>query len=332
MKFLNKKEQVFDIQLTPYGKQKLSMGKLNPTYYAFFDDNILYDIQYAHSGASETQNDIHKRIKQETAYLESQVLFNQIMSGTLVDGGTFDTVTLKQLDNLYTTEAFIGDALLQSEEQKVAPAWKVITMQGHISSSVSTPQGVLNNSTKNRNKAEAGITQINISVNYSLRAMPLETRVSFDNLRQIQDTSNVFADDTVVRLETEDALIYVEELNTELLVDNFDIEVFEVPEDIENSELRRLYFKNKVPQVVDGMLVHSAPVENTQELDKDSVEYYFTLDRDYQIDPKIACKYINQFNTEDYLIDLDYDCDELDDEDLFFDIYGRVTESEICPD
>ncbi len=332
MKFLNKKEQVFDIQLTPYGKQKLSMGKFNPTYYAFFDDNILYDIQYAHSGASETQNDIHKRIKQETAYLESQVLFNQIMSGTLVEGGTFDTVTLKQLDNLYTTEAFIGDALLQSEEQNVAPAWKVITMQGHISSSVSTPQGVLNNSTKNRNKAEAGITQINISVNYSLRAMPLETRVSFDNLRQIQDTSNVFADDTVVRLETEDALIYVEELNTELLVDNFDIEVFEVPENIENSELRRLYFKNKVPQVVDGMLVHSAPVENTQELDKDSVEYYFTLDRDYQIDPKITCKYINQFNTEDYLIDLDYDCDELDDEDLFFDIYGRVTESEICPD
>jgi hypothetical protein len=332
MKFLNKKEQVFDIQLTPYGKQKLSMGKFNPTYYAFFDDNILYDIQYAHSGASETQNDIHKRIKQETAYLESQVLFNQIMSGTLVEGGTFDTVTLKQLDNLYTTEAFIGDALLQSEEQNFAPAWKVITMQGHISSSVSTPQGVLNNSTKNRNKAEAGITQINISVNYSLRAIPLETRVSFDNLRQIQDTSNVFADDTVVRLETEDALIYVEELNTELLVDNFDIEVFEVPEDIENSELRRLYFKNKVPQVVDGMLVHSAPVENTQELDKDSVEYYFTLDRDYQIDPKIACKYINQFNTEDYLIDLDYDCDELDDEDLFFDIYGRVTESEICPD
>jgi len=53
MKFLNKKEQVFDIQLTPYGKQKLSMGKLNPTYYAFFDDNVLYDIQYAHSGAQK---------------------------------------------------------------------------------------------------------------------------------------------------------------------------------------------------------------------------------------------------------------------------------------
>jgi len=165
-----------------------------------------------------------------------------------------------------------------------------------------------------------------------LKAEPAEARFSFENLRQIGETSNRFADDTVVSLIPEDALIYVEELNTELLTDNFDIEVFEVPADFETGELRRLYFRNKVPQVVDGMLVHAAPVENTQELDTDSVEYYFTLDRDYQIDPKIACKYINQFNTEDYLIDLDYDCDELDEEDLFFDIYGRVTESEICPD
>ena len=332
MKFLNKKEQVFDIQLTPYGKQKLSMGRFDPVYYAFFDDNILYDVRYSSASVNETQNDIHKRIKQETAYLESQVLFNQIMSGTLVEGGTFDTVTLKQPDNLYTTEAFIGDALLQSKEQNVAPAWKIIAMQGHISSSVSSFQGVLESSTKNRAKAEAGITQINIDVNYELKAEPAEARFSFENLRQIGNTSNIFADDSVVRLISEDALIYVEELNTELLTDNFDIEVFEVPADFETGELRRLYFKNKVPQVVDGMLVHTAPVENTQELDTDSVEYYFTLDRDYQIDPKIACKYINQFNTEDYLIDLDYDCDELDEEDLFFDIYGRVTESEICPD
>ena len=332
MKFLNKKEQVFDIQLTPYGKQKLSMGKFDPTYYAFFDDNILYDIRYSSASVNETQNNIHKRIKQETAYLESQALFNQVMSGALVEGGTFDTVTLKQLDNLYTTEAFIGDALLQSKEQNVAPAWKVIAMQGHISSSVSSFQGVLEPDTKNRVKAEAGITQININVNYQLAAEPAEARFSFENLRQIGNTSNIFADDSVVRLIPEDALIYVEELNTELLTDNFDIEVFEVPADFETGELRRLYFKNKVPQVVDGMLVHTAPVENTQELDTDSVEYYFTLDRDYQIDPKIACKYINQFNTEDYLIDLDYDCDELDEEDLFFDIYGRVTESEICPD
>ena len=47
MTFFNKKEEVIDIQLTQYGKYLLSIGKLEPVYYAFFDDNILYDSNYA---------------------------------------------------------------------------------------------------------------------------------------------------------------------------------------------------------------------------------------------------------------------------------------------
>lgn len=82
MKFLNKKEQVFDIQLTPYGRQKLSMGMFEPTYYAFFDDNIAYDRRYFTSASLEPQNNIHQRIKEETSYVESQTAFRQILSGT----------------------------------------------------------------------------------------------------------------------------------------------------------------------------------------------------------------------------------------------------------
>lgn len=331
MKFLNKKEQVFDIQLTPYGKQKLSMGELKPTHYAFFDDNILYDIEYAHSGASEVQNDTHKRIKEETQYLESQVIFKQVLSGTMVAGGTFTEITIPQPASLYTRESYIGDALLQSQEQDVAPAWKVIAMQGTISSSNSFLAGTLDNNSQLQRERDSGITQINIDANYELKAQQGSFRASVDNIRNIQDTSQIFSDDTVVRLISEDALVYVEELNTELLTENFDIEVFEVPESDETGELRRLYFENEAPQVVNGMLVRSTPFTVNQALTTSSVEYYFSIDKDYQIDPKIACKYLNQFNTEDYLIDLDFDCEE-QDEDLFFDIYGRVTESEICPD
>ena len=40
MKFFNKKEDVLDIQLTQYGKHLLSKGELEPTYYAFFDDDV----------------------------------------------------------------------------------------------------------------------------------------------------------------------------------------------------------------------------------------------------------------------------------------------------
>ena len=40
-KFTNKKEQVFDLQLTSYAKYLMSIGKFKPAYYAFYDDNVL---------------------------------------------------------------------------------------------------------------------------------------------------------------------------------------------------------------------------------------------------------------------------------------------------
>jgi hypothetical protein len=331
MKFLNKKEQVLDIQLTPYGKQKLSMGELKPTYYAFFDDNIAYDRRYFTSASLELQNDIHKRIKEETQYLETQAIFKQVLSGTLVAGGIISDVTLTQPDNIYTTDSFIGDALLQSEQSNVAPAWKVVAMQSTISSSVPVFTGSLITSREAETERNRGIVQINLNANYDLKAQVFQPSVAIDDIRDTERTSDLFADNTVAKLEYDDPLIYVEELNTELLTDNFLIEVFEVPEDNEGS-LRRLNFRDRIPQVVNGLLVHSTPQTSNQELDTDSVEYYFSIDKDYQIEPSIACKYVNQFNTEDYLIDLDFDCEDTEDEDVFFDIYGRVTESEICPD
>ena len=59
-KFINKKEQVFDLQLTQYAKYLMSIGKFKPAFYAFFDDNVLYDKNYATSSATEAQSDVDK--------------------------------------------------------------------------------------------------------------------------------------------------------------------------------------------------------------------------------------------------------------------------------
>ena len=72
MTFFNRKEEVIDIELTQYGKLLLSKGKFKPKKYAFFDDDIVYDAQYATptdrtsvAGAvEENQNDISTRIKE----------------------------------------------------------------------------------------------------------------------------------------------------------------------------------------------------------------------------------------------------------------------------
>tara|TARA_R110002020_G_scaffold247019_2_gene460908 strand:+ start:2088 stop:3059 length:972 start_codon:yes stop_codon:yes gene_type:complete len=323
MKFLNKKEQVFDIELTPYGKHKLSAGNFKPTHYAFFDDNVIYDAEYA--GTSETQNETHGRIKQDTQYLESQVLFRQILSGTVARGGILQETIYEQDENFFTSEGFIGDAKLLSDDTDVAPAWKLITMQNNIKSSALED-------TKNKSK----IPQINVTASYILQSKePQDVSLREESLREINSRTATFSDGRLIELVTNDPLIYLEELNTELLTENFDIEVFQVTKATNSSpddDFRQLFFRSKAPQVIDGMLVSEQPIINNDALTTGSVEYYFSIATDAEVDPRIACKYIDQFNSENYLIDLDFECSDVDGEDIYFDIYGRVTESEICPD
>lgn len=321
MKFLNKKEQVFDIQLTPYGKHKLGAGTLKPQYYAFFDDNVIYDIRYTSASINEPQNDIHRRIKQQTQYLEGKTLFRQVMSGSIVQGGILKDTIYEQDENPLTSEGFIGDARLLSQETNVAPAWKAISLQNKITSSALQDL-------KNKFK----VPQIDITATYTLeRVQPENIDVGLDTMSEL-NTAGVFSDGRRVRLTVNHPLIYLEELNTELLTQNFDIEVFDVKRGVRRDNFRRLYFEGGEPQIVNGMMVAPQPILNQTTLTTSSVEYYFSILRDSQVDPNVACRHIEKFNTENYLIDLDFDCSDADGENVYFDIYGRVTESEICPD
>ena len=60
MLFLDKKEEGIDIELTQFGKHKLSVGEFKPVYYAFYDEDIVYDTKYA--GYEESQYNAEKRI------------------------------------------------------------------------------------------------------------------------------------------------------------------------------------------------------------------------------------------------------------------------------
>ena len=71
MEFFNKKEEVLDVQLTEYGKYLLSKGRMKPVYYAFYDDEILYDVS-ASGDVSELQKNADRRIRYETPNLKAQ--------------------------------------------------------------------------------------------------------------------------------------------------------------------------------------------------------------------------------------------------------------------
>ena len=72
-KFINRQEEVIQLELTPWGKRMFSEGRLKPRYYAFYDDDVLYDQDYQPSGSiqkanpkvgQEKQNDIVSRIQE----------------------------------------------------------------------------------------------------------------------------------------------------------------------------------------------------------------------------------------------------------------------------
>ncbi len=68
MTFFDKKEEVMKVELTPLGRYKLSIGKLNPHHYRFFDSNVVYDSNA--NGHSEEQNDADVRIRENTPLLK----------------------------------------------------------------------------------------------------------------------------------------------------------------------------------------------------------------------------------------------------------------------
>ena len=341
-KFLDKKEQVYDLKLTTYGHYLLSIGSFKPIYYAFFDDNISYDRQYFISHSIEPQNDIRKRIQEETPYLESIVMFDdpekhvQQLSTTNIDLGTsmpafaaeVTPTTMVPQKSIYKFDNAIGDAFLEGDTQ-AAPAWKLVMLNGEISSSMTKDTTVSTG-------FDVQVPQVNITLNYRKKVVPADFIVDPSNMRDLDNRTGVFADNKVITLEMDDALIYLDEVNTQLLTENFDIEVFEVTDttgSIAANNLNRKYFERFIPQIVDGFMTSPTQRRNpVEDLDSKSVEYYFDVLVDEEIDEKFACKGADVFNKESYYVDIDFECTQPDAENVYYDIYGSVTEPEICQD
>ena len=368
--FLNKKEQVYDLKLTSYGRYLLSIGTFKPTYYAFYDDNVIYDIMYTTGSTDgppegstagspvEGQNNINKRIKTDTPYLESQILFRDV-EDTLpllqtTDGG-FDSdinpILTTPDPDVFTFESAIGDAMLDAENPQAVPAWKLLMMQGNISSSIYRAAGRLTPPvgfpSATEQEARDGILlhsqvpQINITASYSLKIVDqlnLPESVQDDHLGTSMAAIFPFADGNYISLfPVTEPILYLEEINTQTLTENFDIEVFEVESGsfagLYKPTLHRKYFEKQVPQIENGFMMMEAPVANrVQNITTASVEYYFNVSTDASVDQTVACQGLETFDKGAYLIDFDFECDTQTTNAAFYDIYGSVTEPEICQD
>lgn len=301
MTFFDKKEEILEIKLSSYGKQKLAAGTFKPVYYAFFDDDILYD--GARANIVEDNNDIEPRIQENSPSLRVQTSFTdlerRIMKQThdLSSNGVYHESNMTDLK--YDPSVFadydglrnvlpLGNSQLGN--QKVA-AWRVefLSNSFHRSRSTTLDPNISCTSPFLCQKPIINIPQIDSN----LEVQPVLVNKDFKGVTDPETLRYVTANDasnSFIRLTDDYILLEVQEENVDLLNDAFSIEVYEVTEDSDGKEvLTPKLFKREIRQVVDGILLDEEEIEaqlSEAEIDQNFVEYYFNFSFDDSIDAK----------------------------------------------
>lgn len=131
MSFFDSKEEVINIELTQYGKYLISKGKFKPKYYAFFDDDVLYDSQYCNF--LENQNDSQERILNQTPYMKPHSVFSSVenrinqMNEVIVAGDIKINNNIENGTNLLPYS--LGTSDYNSD---YLPCWNIDMLSGEI--------------------------------------------------------------------------------------------------------------------------------------------------------------------------------------------------------
>ena len=265
----------------------LSKGKLQPTYYSFHDDNILYDVEK--TGISEIQNDSEARIV-ETPTMHHQISisslekefnnsYNKIISGE--SSATSEDVQ-RTAEKSYALPNFLGTSDVNSE---YSPSWSVQYLNGALSGS-SKSLNILEKTGGNNLQLIPQLDSV-----LTIKVQNIDNDASGLDLEEIEDSSLVSG----VSISSSDDELYfllkIAENNGLFRKENFDIELFEIQEEKQGTTtietLRQLEFsKNSAPATEMGFVEETLPDE-----DVTHVDYYFDLLVDDEINNEILCKF-----------------------------------------
>ena len=340
MTFLNPKEQVIDLQLTSYGRYLMSIGKLNPSYYAFFDDDIIYDRQYVSGSEIEPQNNIEPRIQEDTPRMAPQTIYrgaqvgafhedpqwaqNNLMPGVVADKTKKGFSLVEKPDSSYILSNPIGNSSFNS---KNIAAWNVGFLKTPLLSASGSWIG------SNNEIPTTFIPQLNCDLEYELEVYPPDNTLNgdmYDKMMTLMDsgigedpdeTPLLFEEDNGFAVFKEDyALLKIEEENAEFTKDNFELEVYRIIKDsfvkadgtVVPEVKERLYFIDRdKPSPWEGTVAEYGD-PNIPKADKNKyVGWYFEVLTDFEIDEEEYCRLRNQKEeVENIYLDQIFGCEE----------------------
>lgn len=323
MSFKNKKEEVLEVKLTSYGKHLLSKGELKPVYYAFYDDDILYDSKYA--GTEEEQNYSEDRILEETPTTNVQVNFTglenqisqQIESVRVGDATAKEALQVTRERN-YSLSAPLGKSSLSSD---LSPSWDVTIHGKQLEQSLKTKVSQ-NHQTLRIPQMDLGELQFQTYVAKDTYGTILQGDIT-GHTEESEFYQSEYPNGNVVFIEHSEVVLEIDEMHTDAMYHNYDIEVFLVDDEEGEEVLVPLSFINNIygenNNVVNGILMEQ-PDTDLPEIDETFVENYLSIDVDTMIDTNRLCRlgYRTDFSKRGYIR---VDCDERTGRDRMSEIY-----------
>jgi hypothetical protein len=300
MTFFNTKEEVIDIELTPYGKYLLSKGEFVPEYYEFFDDDIIYDSEYA--GFSESQEEIQarindtKRTKAQYAFTGADTRFKEYLKS----GGENGELFLEKRKNFAFPILPLGN---NSAGAVNVPSTSIRFRNVEISSSYATS---LNSVPTSIRTAELYPQELSLTVRKKTDDEPsyqpfvledISQDLAVIDYRQTKQVREIIASDNnkyeIVKQEPY-LLIDITESEIDLTNDNYEIYMYELDVDADGEEVERpLSFTKERQNVVNNILLDPSEIAFQRPTINDAhVNYYFNVLVDREIPSNILCTHL----------------------------------------
>ena len=327
MTYFNKKEEVIEVILTSYGKYKLSRGEWTPTYYAFFDEEIIYDSRYA--GMTENSGSAEARIQEETPSMRVQTAYSDLSqqlkkltkrtkkatTGAELGVGGQDkyATAIKSSTTRAPYMLPLGNSTTETTAQSYAPAWEISALKNEFTASSAYLSSSYENITQ--------IPQLTIDIDYTTNiyvSTDIEGATTtselatseLDHMAANEGTVNLPADGFLTTYFDDESLLVVEdgylilevnERNSAKAINQFYVEVWEVeeddqlqPNDSQGQSLTKMSFIKWPEEIVNGVLIdpeNMLKVDATQ-IDDTYVEYFMDIMADDEINDSAVCNYI----------------------------------------
>ena len=335
MTFFNKKTEVIKVELTPIGRYKLSVGKLKPHHYRFFDNNVVYDASAI--GVTEEQNDADPRIRENTPILKQ----NPNITGveTMIRTVETDDITVQTEEVDLSQPIMVKSKVRKNKrddhinqlpynlgtieyDSTMSPSFKVDAFRGLLANTS-------NRFYSSENIQTASIPQIDLIVNYDVSVSYSDESVTSYNFDV--ETIGPFSDGSRIIIKSQRPLIRIKEAHSFDEKENFHISAYRVfkENNVGNLIYEKMNFLRKNTPILNGLYVGDdvEVTDEAQQFNTDEVPYYFELLVDKEISESDYCATIGDLKIRNIYLDDEIICPDQLDEQVF-----NIYESNVRPE